>query len=73
LRPYRSPNFPISAVMIVSASGYDVTTQDRWLAPPRLLTMVGSAGATIVWSRAASNIPSLIATTAAFRVARPPG
>ena len=48
LRPYRSPNFPISAVMMVSASRYDVTTQDRWLAPPRSLTMVGNAVATIV-------------------------
>jgi hypothetical protein len=59
--------------MIVSASRYDVTTQDRWLAPPRSLTMVGSAVATIAWSRAASNMPSMIATTTAFRVARPTG
>jgi hypothetical protein len=35
-----------------------VTTQERWLRPPSSSTMVGSAVATIVWSRAASNMPS---------------
>ncbi len=52
LRPNRSPNLPASTVAIVSASRYDDTTQDRWPAPPRSPTIVGSAVETIVWSSA---------------------
>ena len=58
LRPNRSPNLPARTVAIVSASRYDDTTQDRWPAPPRSPTMVGSAVDTIVWSSAASSMPS---------------
>src|SRR3954451_4396291 len=58
-RPKRSPSFPQSGVVTVEASRYDVTTQDRWLAPPRSLTIVGSAVATIVWSSAASSIANI--------------
>ena len=48
LRPNRSPNMPIRTVMIVSASRYAVITQDRWVPPPRSLTMVGRAVETMV-------------------------
>src|SRR4051794_24748117 len=58
-RPKRSPSFPQSGVVTVDASRYDVTTQDRWFAPPRSLTIVGSAVATIVWSSAASSIANI--------------
>ena len=46
-------------VELVEASRYAVTTQERWFNPPRSPTMVGSAVATIVWSSAASIIPSI--------------
>ena len=59
LRPNMSPSLPHSGVVAVEASMYAVTTQDRWLAPPRSPTIVGSAVATIVWSRAARNMPSI--------------
>ena len=58
LRLNRSPNLPASTVDTVSASRYDDTTHDRWLAPPRSPTIVGSAVDTIVWSSAESNMPS---------------
>src|SRR6478735_7243379 len=60
LRPNRSPNLPASTVAIVSVSRYDVTTQDTCAPPPRSPTMVGRAVETMVWSRAASSIPSMI-------------
>ncbi|GHE97690.1 hypothetical protein GCM10017786_33080 [Amycolatopsis deserti] len=44
-----------------------MTTHDRWFAPPRSATMVGRAVETIVWSSAASSIPSMIAATMVFR------
>src|SRR6266446_1394212 len=34
-----------------------MTTHDNWFSPPRSLTIVGSAVATIVWSSDAINIP----------------
>ncbi|GHF72185.1 hypothetical protein GCM10017566_52560 [Amycolatopsis bartoniae] len=43
-----------------------MTTHDRWFAPPRSATIVGSAVETMVWSRAASSIPSMIAATMVF-------
>src|SRR5262245_60760259 len=58
LRPYRSPSLPHSGVDTVDASRYAVTTQDRWDSPCRSPAIVGSAVATIVWSSAASSIPS---------------
>ena len=58
LRPYRSPSFPHSGVDAVEASRYAVTTQDRWDSPCRSPAIVGSAVATIVWSSAASSMPS---------------
>src|SRR5215470_12908021 len=58
LRPYRSPSLPHSGVDTVDASRYAVTTQDRCDSPCRSPAMVGSAVATIVWSSAASSIPS---------------
>ena len=67
LRPNRSPSLPASAVAIVSASRYAVTTQDRWEAPPRSPTMVGSAVPTIVWSSAASSMPTATVTKTALR------
>ena len=50
---------PHSGVDAVLANRYDVMTHDsrslRWKSP----TMVGSAVETIVWSRAARNMPSI--------------
>src|SRR6184192_3879874 len=46
-------------VETVEARRYDVTTQERWLRPPRSPTIVGSAVETIVWSSAARNMPSI--------------
>ena len=60
LRPNRSPNLPASTVAMVSVSRYDVTTQETCAPPPRSPTMVGSAVETIVWSSAASSMPSMI-------------
>jgi hypothetical protein len=65
-RPNRSPNLPTSTVETVSASRYAVTTQDMCPLPPRSSTMVGSAVDTIVWSSAASSIPSMIVTKMTF-------
>src|SRR5689334_10367661 len=45
--------------MTVDATRYAVTTHDRWFRPPRSPTMVGSAVATMVWSSAASSMPSM--------------
>src|SRR3954469_25612321 len=66
LRPNRSPNLPASTVPTVSASRYPVTTQDMCPAPPRSATIVGRAVATIVWSSAASSMPSTIALKMTF-------
>ena len=60
LRPNRSPNFPARTVAMVSVRRYDVTTHETCDPPPRSATMVGRAVETIVWSRAASSIPSMI-------------
>src|SRR5437016_411432 len=57
-------------VETVAASKYEVTTQERWLRPPRSPTIVGSAVETIVWSSAARNMPSISATKT-MRRARP--
>ncbi len=57
-RPYMSPSLPHSGVDTVEASRYAVMTQDRCDSPCRSPAMVGSAVATIVWSRAASSMPS---------------
>ena len=69
LRPNWSPSLPHSGVDAVVASRYAVTTQDRWLRPPRSPTMVGSAVATMVWSSAASRIASMRAVK---MMSRPP-
>src|SRR5580693_3296222 len=53
-RPYMSPSFPYSGVVMVDASTYAVTTQDRCATPPRLPTMRGSAVPTMSWSSMAS-------------------
>ena len=66
LRPNWSPNLPASTVAMVSASRYDDTTQDRCSAPPRSPTMVGRAVETMVWSSAASSIPTRIVTNTRF-------
>src|SRR3989442_983612 len=58
-------------VETVAASRYEVTTQERWLRPPRSPTIVGSAVETIVWSSAARNMPSISAPNTVLR-ARPP-
>ncbi|SDP31692.1 hypothetical protein SAMN04487981_12036 [Streptomyces sp. cf386] len=67
LRPNMSPNLPTRTVATVSASRYDVTTHDMCSAPPRSDTIVGSAVPTIVWSSAASSIPSMIVTKTTLR------
>jgi hypothetical protein len=59
LRPTRSPSLPHIGVVTVEANMYAVTTQDRWAAPPRSRTMVGSAVDTMVWSKEASSIASI--------------
>src|SRR5882757_10863308 len=69
LRPNRSPNLPASTVAMVSVSRYAVTTQDMWPPPPRSATIVGSAVATMVWSSAASSMPSAIVAKATLRLA----
>src|SRR5579864_7505134 len=61
LRPYRSPSFPYSGVTAVWASRNALVTHDRWVRPPRSLTIVGSAVATIVWSSAARSSTSISA------------
>ena len=58
LRPYMSPSFPYSGVVMVDASTYAVTTQDRWATPPRSPTMRGSAVPTMSWSSMASMMAS---------------
>ena len=74
LRPYWSPSLPHRGVAAVEASRYAVTTQDRCSRPPRSLTMVGSAVETMVWSSAASSMPSSSAPieTITLRGAWPP-
>src|SRR5580692_3610811 len=57
-RPYMSPSLPHNGVDTVEASRYAVITHDRCDNPCRSPAIVGSAVATIVWSSAASNIPS---------------
>jgi len=57
-RPYMSPSLPHSGVEMVDASRYAVTTQDRCDSPCRSPAIVGNAVATIVWSSAASSMPS---------------
>src|SRR6478672_4084564 len=59
LRPWRSLILPYSGVVTVDATRYAVTTHERWFRPPRSPTIVGSAVATIVWSSAASSMPSM--------------
>ncbi|GAA2463711.1 hypothetical protein GCM10010289_57170 [Streptomyces violascens] len=44
-----------------------MTTHDMWAAPPRSETIVGSAVPTMVWSSAASSIPSMIVPNTMFR------
>jgi hypothetical protein len=62
LRPYRSPSFPYSGPVIVAASRYAVTTQERCEIPLRSPTIVGSAVETMVWSSAARSSTSSRAT-----------
>ena len=71
LRPNRSPNLPPRIVAIVWVSRYAVTTQLMCSAPPRSPTMVGSAVATIVESRAASRMPPMISAKATLRAPDP--
>ena len=71
LRPNRSPNLPPRIVAIVWVSRYAVTTQLMCSAPPRSPTIVGSAVATIVESRAASRIPPMISAKATLRAPDP--
>src|SRR5262245_9100490 len=65
-RPNRSPNLPASTVETASARMYAVTTQAMWPAPPRSATIVGNAVETMVWSSAASSMPSRIVTNTRF-------
>src|SRR3984957_18788712 len=58
LRPNWSPSFPHNGVDTVEARRYAVTTHARCDPPWRSPTMVGSAVETMVWSSAASNMPS---------------
>ena len=69
LRPYWSPSLPHSGVEAVVASRYAVITQEMWFSPPRSPTIVGSAVDTMVWSSAASRMPSI---SAAYTSTSPP-
>ena len=60
-RPYWSPSLPHSGVETVAASRYAVMTQAMCEPPFRSPTIVGSAVETMVWSSAASSIPSISA------------
>ena len=60
LRPKRSETLPYSGTVIVDARRYAVTTHDRCSKPWRSATIAGSAVATIVWSSAASIMPSTV-------------
>src|SRR5262245_20615467 len=60
-RPYMSPSFPATGVVIVDASRYAVTTHDSFSIPPRLPTIVGNAVDTIVESSDAISITSISA------------
>ena len=59
LRPYMSPSFPATGVVIVEVSRYAVTTQKSLSIPPRSPAIVGSAVDTIVESSDAINITSI--------------
>ncbi len=61
LRPYMSPSFPATGVVIVEVSRYAVTTQNSLSIPPRLPAIVGSAVDTIVESSDAISITSISA------------
>ena len=69
LRPYWSPSLPHSGVEAVVASRYAVITQEMWFSPPRSPTIVGRAVDTMVWSSAASRMPSI---SAAYTSTSPP-
>src|ERR1035437_8966673 len=58
-RPYWSPSLPHNGVEPVVASRWAVITQAMCEPPFRSPTIVGSAVETIVWSSAASDIPSI--------------
>ncbi len=58
-RPYWSPSLPHSGVDTVVASRYAVITQAMCDPPRRSPTIVGSAVDTMVWSSAASSMPSI--------------
>ena len=58
-RPNRSDSIPYRGTETVEASRYAVTTHDMCSNPWRSVTMRGSAVATIVWSSAARNMPSM--------------
>ena len=55
LRPWTSPSFPYNGTVTVDPSRYAVNTHEYCVIPPRSATTLGSAVATIVWSRAASS------------------
>jgi len=58
-RPYRSEILPHSGVEAVEVSRYAVTTQDNLSRLLNSLTICGSAVPTMLWSRAARNIPAI--------------
>ena len=58
-RPYWSPSLPHNGVDTVVASRYAVITQAMCDPPLRSPTIVGSAVDTMVWSSAASSMPSI--------------
>ncbi len=58
LRPCRSDSLPYSGVVIVEVIRYAVVAHACWLRPCRSSEIVRIAVLTIVWSRAARNMPS---------------
>lgn len=58
-RPSKSEILPQSGVAAVEVSRYAVTTQDSLSRPPRSEVIRGSATPTMLWSRAARNMPAI--------------
>ena len=58
-RPRRSEILPQSGVAAVEVSRYAVTTHESLSRPPNSEVILGRATATMLWSRAARNMPAI--------------
>ena len=58
-RPRRSEILPQSGVAAVAVSRYAVTNQESLSSPPNSEVILGKATATMLWSRAARNMPAI--------------